>query len=547
MRDMVQIGMLVVAAVSAGSAAAQVAPPAQVLQRNPAVNPDRINEEQRQRLQDRVTAEPTGPATPQVEVPPPALQTEGNGPEVRFTLARIVFDPSAYLSDAELQALARPLVGQEVTLAALQRIVDQINAIYAARGLTTARAILPTQPIEGGVVTIRLVEGKIGSTTVEGASARSSAYVRDRAGVAQGTLAAPDTVAQQLRVFNLNNDAQVRARLAPGQGFGRTDVILTASEPTRFSADVFTDNNGFASTGETEVGAVLRGYRLFSAADRLSAVFVASRGVRSGNLSLSAPLGDRLRISASAAYGRTRVLFGPIAALDVRGTSFSLGGDLAGLLLVGDRVTVTGTAGVQSSRSITEISGERVIENLNLNGSLGLAASYSVPGFAASIQHQVTLARVNEVLSDTQIQTVLFQGSASVAKAIGDRVQARLRGDYQLATERNLPGVLQYQIGGSRSARAFAPGVAAGDRGLAAAVELAYGTAIATVSLEPFVFVDHAQVRAPGFDASLQSIGAGIAVAGGARAQLRLTGATSIHASGTGGDTRAFFSANLHL
>lgn len=526
-------------------AGAQGLPPA--LQRLPGANPDRINEEQRQRLQERANPELARPSTPQVDAPPPADRTERDTPEVRFTLTRIAFDRSDYLTPAELDAFAQPLIGREVTLGELQRVVDDVNALYARRGLTTARAVLPTQPVEGGVVSIRLVEGRIGGTTVEGAGPRTSAYVRRRAALPEGTLAAPAALEQRLRVFNTNNDAQLRARLAPGESFGRTDVVLGAREPARVSADVFSDNNGFASTGETEVGAVLRGYRLFSATDRLSAVFVASRGVRSGNLSLSAPIGDRFRVSASASGGRTRVLFGQIAALGVRGTSLSLGGDVAALLLVGDRSTITATASVQASRSQTEISGQRVIENEALNVSAGIIASYAAPGFALSAQHQVTVARVDERLSGAHVAPVLWQGSALVAHAVGSGWQARLRGDWQLASDSNLPGILQYQIGGSRSSRAFAPGVAAGDRGLSVSAEMAYGAVAGGVQFEPFAFVDHAQTHAPGFGASLQSVGLGLAVSAGARAQLRVTGATSFHETGVDADSRAFFSATVHF
>lgn len=538
-------GVAVVAAVPVG---AQVAPPAQVLQRNPTVNPDRINEEQRQRSQQRINPEAPPPRTPEVEAPPPAAVTESTAPATSFTLTAVRFDPSSYLTQSELQALAQPLIGTEVTLADLQRIVDRVNALYAERGLTTARAALPAQQIDGGTVQIRLIEGRIGATTAEGGSPRGRRYAERAAALPAGTLAAPGALEQQLRLFNANNDAQLRARLTPGTTFGTTDVALAVTEPARLSGDLFVDNNGFASTGTAEVGLVLRAFRLFGGADRASLVVVKSAGVLSSSVSLSAPIGPRLRIGASGSYGRTEVKYGPLAALGVTGSSYSFGADAAALLAIGDRFSLTGNASIQTSLSRTEIGGARVIDNNALNGSLGLTLSYAGPGFSGVVQTQATLAHVNERLSLTEVNPVLFGGSLQLAKLIAPRVQARVRGDWQVATSSNLPGIVQYQIGGTRSARAFDPGVAAGDSGFSVSGELAYGLTWDGLQIEPMVFVDHAQVAAPGQKVSVQAAGAGLNLSFAPHIFVRGTVATDIgRSTGVPRSTRAFVSTTFRF
>lgn len=538
---------VVTTALSATAAAAQVPPVADVLRQNPTINPDRINEEQRQRLLERADPDFAEPRVPTVEAPPPAAATADQQPDVRFTLRQVLFDPSSYLPASELDALAAPLLGREVSLGELQGIVDRINVLYAARGLTTARALLPAQQIDAGIVRIRLIEGRIGAVTVEGASDRSGDYVTRRGAPPAGELASPQNLEQRLRLFNANNDAQLRARLAPGSDLGKTDVALTVAEPKRFSADVFSDNNGFASTGLWEIGAVLRGYRLFSEADRTTAVLVKSRGVFSGNLSLSAPIGDRLRVGASGSYGRTKVLFGPVAELGVTGESYSFGGDLAGLVVIDDRATVTATGSVSTSLSNTRIAGREVIRNELLNLSVGAVGSYAVPGFVANAQVQVTRAQVDERLSRTSARPVLFQSSLFVSKQIVPGVQGRLRGDWQVATTENLPGILQYQIGGSRSARAYSPGAAAGDRGVAASAELAYARQLGQVGMEVFGFVDHAQASIPGARFDAQAVGLGVGV-NSVRASVRATIATDFgHSGNLDGSTRAFVISTLRF
>ena len=247
-------------------------------------------------------------------------------------------------------------------------------------------------------------------------------------------------------------------------------------------------------------------------------------------------------------YGHTKVLFGPIAALGVTGSSVSFGGDIAALLVVNPVATVTATGSVQTSLSRTQIGGESVVENDTLNASLGVVATYSVPGFSAQIQAQLTRADVREKLSGSEVAPILYQGSASIAKALVPRVQARLRGDWQLTTADNLPGVLQYQIGGVRSARAFSPGIAAGDNGFSASAELSYGAFWDGLAIEPYLFVDHAQASIPGQRFASESAGAGLNLTHSPRLTTRATIATDIGRSGgLPSSTRAFVSTTVHL
>jgi hemolysin activation/secretion protein len=407
---------------------------------------------------------------------------------------------------------------------------------------------LPAQQIEDGAVRVALIEGRVGGSRRRGRVRPHPPPGRTRGGSRQGSLAAPRALEGRLRLFNANNDAQARARLAPGTEYGTTDVTLTLAEPARYSGDLFIDNNGFESTGALEVGAVLRAYRLFSDADRLSAVIVASRGVVSSSLSLSTPIGDRFRVGASGSYGRTRVLFGSLASLGITGTSLSFGGDAAALVLINTKASVTATASIQTTLSRTEIAGERVVENDAINASAGALATYAVPGLSATLQAQVTRAHVRERLSAETVKPLLLQGSAALAKALGKDFQGRLRGDWQLATRDNLPGILQYQIGGTRSARSLTPGAGAGDSGFSTAAEFAYATVLDGVAIEPYAFVDHAQTSLPGQRLSAQSAGVGVNLSFGAKVFLRGTLATTVrHSAGLEGSTRGYISATARF
>lgn len=514
----------------------------------PSINPDRINAEERRRLEQRIAPlpEPTG----QLVTPPaPTAMAPADASAVRFTLTAVRFDTSAYLTTAELDSVVKPLIGTSVSVIDLRALVDRINALYAARGLVTARAALPIQDIKDGVVAIRLVEGKVGRVGAEGGSARSRAHATRRAGIDPGDLADPRDLELELRSFNLQNDVQLRARLASGDDFGTTDVALDIVEPRQLGLDFFIDNNGFSSTGTVQGGAVLRGYRLLTPADRVSAGVVKSRGVLSESLGYSVPWGSVVRLGLSGSHGSTELTSAAPARLDIRGKSTSGSGDVAFLMLVTPRLAVTSGASVSVTQSNTDIAGKRVIDNAELAGDASLTVNYAAPGFSLAGATDVSIARVREHISATERTSFLWRGSLTAARAIGrGGTQVRLRADGQYSPSDNLPGLLQYQIGGARSVRGFGPGVAAGDSGFSVSGELAHAFLVRKIVVEPYLFVDDAQTSTPTELYSLQAAGAGVSVQIGPMLAVRAHYAQGFGHHGLPDNAgRAFGSVSLHF
>lgn len=477
----------------------------------PTADPVRINEEQRRRLQERLDEAPgpTGRAT--VEVPPPAPRSDGAaGPSFRLNALRV--GESAYLTRAELDAITQPLVGRDVTIADLRGAVDAINALYEARGAATARAALPAQDVQGGVVDIQLIEGRIGMVQAQGGRASDQRRATRLAGIPERALADPRQIERRLRRFNRDNDVQLRAQLVPGQAFGTTDLVLIVTPPRRVAGELFADNNGFASTGTFQAGAVVRGYGLFGP-DRLALVAVRSDGVESGSLTYSLPLGgDRVRAGLSLSRGETRVRNGPGSELGIRGSSTSYGVDLAAAVIADEALLVNLTGSVQQVESDTRIANTLVVDSRTLQAAAGVDASFAAPGFFASGDLGLVFAGSRERLSGTNSEPLVLRGSLNLAQALAGGWQLRVRGDFQQSASATLPGVLQYQVGGARSVRAYAPGIAAGSGGFSAAADLVWSGPVLGRAVEASVFLDRAAVRTGGSTIELADAGAGLAL-----------------------------------
>ena len=146
----------------------------------------------------------------------------------RVVVKRIEFSTSAILSDAELKKIAADYEGKEVGFADLQALIARVNALYKARGAIAAEAVLPAQDVSGGVITVRLIEGRIGAYQLRGNDSTASSYVLGRMHDAPGALVDIARLERDLIWFNRTNDVQLKAELKPGQAFATTDVDLIA-------------------------------------------------------------------------------------------------------------------------------------------------------------------------------------------------------------------------------------------------------------------------------------------------------------------------------
>ena len=75
--------------------------------------------------------------------------------------------PSSILTSEEINSVVQPLVGKNVFISDIQKVIDQLNSLYAQKGFVTAKAFLPEQTVENGNIHIELIESKVGLLKVK--------------------------------------------------------------------------------------------------------------------------------------------------------------------------------------------------------------------------------------------------------------------------------------------------------------------------------------------------------------------------------------------
>lgn len=114
------------------------------------------------------TQDPCGSCDRQVAQASPAPQSlpAPPVPAAAFRLNDLRLNGVKALSNEELQSITQPYIGRDVTLGDLEALAQAITARYRERGYFLAQAVVPVQTVQGGVVEISVIEGRLGKIDV---------------------------------------------------------------------------------------------------------------------------------------------------------------------------------------------------------------------------------------------------------------------------------------------------------------------------------------------------------------------------------------------
>lgn len=100
------------------------------------------------------------------DAPAAAAAAEADGAEMHFDLAGVIIDGSSIYSPRDLLPTYRRYLGRDISVNDLYKISQAVTARYAADGYGETTAVVPTQLIRSGVVTIRIQEEFIGNIII---------------------------------------------------------------------------------------------------------------------------------------------------------------------------------------------------------------------------------------------------------------------------------------------------------------------------------------------------------------------------------------------
>ncbi|MBR0704196.1 ShlB/FhaC/HecB family hemolysin secretion/activation protein [Bradyrhizobium diazoefficiens] len=476
---------------------------------NPGVIQNDVDRQRRQLEQQSAPPKLTGPAVIGGEREKSQLLKPG-GP--KFRLRKVTFDESKFITPAELDEIAKRYVGKDVDIASLLQLVADINAVYAARGIVTGIATLPEQDAKGGVVRIKLTEGRLQKTTVEGNKQTRTDYILQRVKEPEGEVLDVPKLNRDVIWFNRTNDVQIKALLQPGTSFGLTDLQFAVIEPPVDTLQLFTDNQGAENTGRWEGGAFYKRHGLFGVDDRLTFYGVRSDGNLNGNVAYSIPVnpwGGRAGVSYTE--GKIKIVQGPFVALDVAGRSSQAAVNFSQPVWVTQDWLVLLNAALTEGKTVSRFATVAVTDDHYDKTTAGISVTKSGNTYSVTVSPAVNYVAWHDYVLGNNRAFNTFTGSLIATSAAGPQnFSANVLASWQYTQEKLLPGDQIFSIGGPTTVRGYPSNAASGDSGYYFNAELHYNWSQWLRGFDTYIFTDWGAVYStfPGVT-EMASVGVG--------------------------------------
>lgn len=425
----------------------------------------------------------------------PQEQAMTGGPTV--TVSRFALSGNSAISSSELTALLADLQGRTLTLGELQVGANRITRLYRERGYPLARSYLPMQQVSEGVVSITVLEGRLGAIRVH----NDSRLGDDVVAAPLATLKPGDTVQAELLENALLGlralpGIEARATLQPGASLGLTDLVVNITSAPLITGGVDLDNYGNRYTGAYRLGLSLDVNSPLCLGDRLSLRLLGSdEDQRYARLAYQLPLGTR-GTQVGLSYSAMRYELGKsFTGLDAHGEARIASLFALQPLLRSRDLSLYVQAQIDAKELEDDIGlvnnhteKESRVATLTLNGN-------SRDGWGGGGVNSFSLA-VSPGRLDCNGPCAVPDSFVKVAPSLlrlqrlDERFSLYAQWQGQWANG-NLDSSEKFAVGGAFGVRAYPQGEASGDEGWLANLELRYALG---ESWQALVFLDHGQV-----------------------------------------------------
>jgi hemolysin activation/secretion protein len=410
---------------------------------------------------------------------------------LRFDISRFEVQGNTLLAPQQVDAILARYRGQQRDFGDVQRALEALEAAYHERGYNLVTVALPEQELNGGVVTMRVVETRIGRVAVKDNRYFDEANIRrSLPALQEGRTPDLKAVSANLRQGNDNPAKQVTMKLRSGEKDDEVDAVLEVKDESPWKLMANADNTGTDASGKTHVGVILQNANLFGR-DHLASLQYTTSAEEPGRVKVYGagyhiPLyqsGDSLDFYASYSNVDSGTISAGAFNLAVSGRGAVYGarynqaldkrGELQSQLSYG--------LDVKAYKNSVQLSGTELGNNVTVHPlSIAYQASTTLP--AGEAGGQVTLLRnVSGGANGDQRAFALVRDGAkagytvlrmagSISHAFKNAWQLRAIANGQYTRDALVPGE-QFGAGGATSVRGFIEREISNDSGLALNLE----------------------------------------------------------------------------
>jgi hemolysin activation/secretion protein len=480
---------------------------------------------------------PVMPGTPaQILIPDQPTPSLHDRRGKRFAVHSFRFVGNTAFTSQQLKRVVDRYRDLELNLYQLNVAADAVTEFYRDKGYNLARVVVPPQKVEDGVVTLAVIEGRLGKVLFSGNNRYSAATLRRHTpNMRPGELLTTDKLERSLLLLNDMPGLKVRSTLSPGADFGASDVLVKVEEKP-FNLGLTMDNAGRKETGEYRADLNIDINNPLGYGDQLNVrgLLTDQKLLKYKKLGYSLPLdNDGLRLAASYSDVRYDVA-GAFAALGMTGSATtselsllyplkrSRGRNEMLSLAYRETRTKQEVLGVETSSTklpllVFGYQGNRIGEDASVtNTLLQLASNF----------------KRNSSGGEQDAQLLRVEADINYLLPLNRLWDLYLRGNTVWSHDR-LPDSEKMSIGGPGSVRAYRSSEIRGDSGWQGTMEVRrnFSALGRPASVSAFYDAGRAIYKAPGFSdgwSNLQAIGLGFTAWPVGQSMVKLEAATPV-------------------
>lgn len=465
----------------------------------------------------------TGAPAPQAVAP----DSEAGAPGLRVTPQAIIVVGSELPAQIFADAIVR-YVGRELDRSELSGLVSEIAAKARATGYPFATAAIEPQEMAGGILRVRVDDGRVDAVRVVGANSARADRMLSRALASGRPVRRADLERAILLVGDLPGLSVKESRLVRQEGF---NILLVTVEEDRASAYAQVDNRGSKEVGPIRSTLLGSLRSLFQSGDEV-AVLLSNTPLQPSEFAFARvrygmPLGPHGgTVSVAGSYGRSNP-GASLAALDVVGKSADASATISQPIARGRRSSLTASVELRHIDIRQSLSGQRLRHDKLDTLTAMLEGFAKLWGGVARAQFTFVaglpfdgISRPGDPLTsraDGDGEFVTIGYAADWTLPLGGKATLLLASAGQIAS-RPLLATAEFGVGGPVFGRAYDYAERTGDEGIAGSAELRIDTGRVVPGLVErshlYGFVDGGVARNRGplgrGGGSLASTGAGV-------------------------------------
>lgn len=424
----------------------------------------------------------------------PDVQAPKGSDKITLVLRQVKIEGATALSQDQIAVTYKDLIGKKITLTQVYAIANAITKLYRDSGYILSRAVVPQQEIDGGIVTIQVVEGKVSGFNIQGETYGAKEQLAAYARKLQGTGAVTSrNLERYLLLMNDLPGVKVRAVLSPSKTVVGGANLTLVTEQRRVQGAATLDNFGNRFIGPERVTLSGQLNSLFKSTDQLNAAILLTPShdeLRYFSGSYKQNIGtEGTKLGLNASYTETDpslpAALGGNLEPEGRATSVGLFAEHPFVRLRALNVIGRGAFDVNQNKTnygpglsaIETKDDQRImraggtvtyLDKLSGYNTFDATLSKGIQAFGASDKGDANLSRAAGDPAFTKIGgevTRLQQLSGPFTGLIG--VSGQFAFNPLLASE-------EYGLGGSEYGRGYDSSEVTGDSGVASKIELAY-------------------------------------------------------------------------